>query len=517
MEQSPASTDASEYIRPLWSRKWLILTIVVIATAGTYAYYTSAPKRYGASTRIFVETSALDQALFGADVPRDDRNTRNQATLLHSREVAKRAAREVRYHGDPATLLSDVTVTPETGADFIAIQATADNPRQAADVANAFAHAFALVRSDQLRQNAGAALRVARKELDKARNRAARKELQSRVNRLEVIESLPAGRAEQLDPAVPSSIPLSPKPRRNALFAFVLSLMLACLAAFGLDRLDRRLRRLKDVKRLYGFPILAVLPRTSKPNPMAGGELTLAESLTEPFRTLRMNIELETLDRPARRLLVTSAIALEGKSTVVRNLALVYRESGLRVVVVDADLRRPSVHEYFHVAKHPGLTDVLTGREELDAALQAVPVQVRGLRTLAQVHMGAHGNGPIANDPGALLALTSGLIPANPPALLAADKTRAVLDDVSSGCDVVLIDCPPMLAFSDVLPLLAAVDGVIIVSRLGLTTTMAAQRLGDQLRRLPGLTVLGVVVNNVAEHSVPGGGYGPGPGAGPAP
>jgi Mrp family chromosome partitioning ATPase/capsular polysaccharide biosynthesis protein len=517
MERSSASTGVSEYLRPLWSRKWLILMVVVLATAGTYAYYTEAPKRYAASTRLFVETSALDQALFGADVPRDDRNTRNQATLLHSREVAGQAAREVGYRGDPSALLDNVKVTPQTGTDFITIQATADDPRQAADLANAFAQAFEQVRSDQLRQNARAALQVARKELSKARTGAARKELQSRVNRLEVIESLPAGRAEQLDPAVPSSIPVSPKPRRNALFAFVLSLMVGCLAAFGLDRLDRRLRRAEDIERVYGFPVLAVLPGTSKPNPTSGDELVLADSLTEPFRTLRMNIELQSLDRPVQRLLVTSALALEGKTTVVRNLSLAYRESGLRVVVVDADLRRPSVHEYFHVAKHPGLTDVLTGREELDDALQEVPVQVRGLRTLSQVHTGAHENGQSASAPGALLALASGPTPANPPALLAADRTRSVLDDVSSGCDVALIDCPPMLAVSDVLPLLAAVDGVIIVARLGLTTTAAAQRLGEQVRRLPGVNVLGVVVNDASKRSVSGPAYGFASPTGPAP
>jgi polysaccharide biosynthesis transport protein len=517
MERSSASTEVSEYVRPLWSRKWLILVVVALATAGTYAYSTSAQKRYASSTRLFVETSALDQALFGADVPRDDRNTRNQATLLHSREVAARAARDIGYRGDPAALLDDVAVTPETGTDFITIEATADAPQQAADLANAFAHAFEQVRSEQLRQNAIAALQVARKELSKARTEAARKELQARVNRLEVIESLPAGRAEQLDPATPSSVPVSPKPRRNALFAFVLSLMLGCLAAFGLDRLDRRLRRLEDVERLYGFAVLAAVPSTSKPNPMDGNELALADSLTEPFRTLRMNIGLQSLDRPLRRLLVTSAIALEGKTTVVRNLALAYRESGLRVVVVDADLRQPSVHEYFHVAKHPGLTDVLTGREELGDALQEVPVQVRGLRTLSQVHAGAQGGGESANGPGALLALSSGPTPANPPALLAAERTRALLDDVASGCDVVLLDCPPMLAVSDVLPLLGVVDGVIVVARLGVTTTVAAQRLGEQLRRLPDVPVLGVVVNNVAKRYVRDRGYGFASPAGPAP
>jgi receptor protein-tyrosine kinase len=319
---------------------------------------------------------------------------------------------------------------------------------------------------------------------------------------------------QQTSPAVPSSVPTSPKPVRNAVFALVLSLILAVLAAFGLDRLDRRIRRTEDVEPAFGYPILAQIPHAGRPQPTHNGQVALAKPLKEAFRALHLNITLESLDRPVRTLLVTSAVPLEGKTTVVRNLALAYREAGLRVAVIDADLRQPSVHRAFNVERDPGLTDVLTNRQPLHAALQEVPVDVRGLETLARVHMAADvaaeavanaasGNGSEPTPSvGALFALASGPSPANPPAVLGSERTLAVLREVSEEYDVVLVDGPPLLPVSDALPLLSMVDGVIVVGRLDMTTTVAARRLARQVSRVPDARVLGVVVNDVTERMV---------------
>jgi non-specific protein-tyrosine kinase len=291
---------------------------------------------------------------------------------------------------------------------------------------------------------------------------------------------------------------------RNAAVALVLSALFAAMAAYGLERLDRRIRRRDEVEVLYRAPILADVPQVSKPAPTVKGHVAVAPRLKEAFRTLRMNIALESLDRPVRTLLVTSAMPREGKTTTVRNLALAYRQAGMRVAVVDADLRRPSLHRFLNIERDPGLTDVLTDRRPLDSALQAVTVDVRGIETLARVHTGAGGNGGgEAGAVGALLALASGPSPANPPAVLASERTRSLLHDLAETNDVVIVDCPPVLPVSDVLPLLTAVDGVLLVARLRVATTVAAARLADQLGRVPNLRVLGVVLNGVSERDTP--------------
>jgi receptor protein-tyrosine kinase len=410
-----------------------------------------------------------------------------------------------------------VTASGATGADFVTISATASTPDQAARIANAFVTGYDNFLTAQLANDATNSLRLAQQQLQSANNNpAAKKDLQDRIRRLKVIQALPAGRVQQTSPAVPSTVPTSPQPKRNAAFALVLSLVLAVLAAFGLDRLDRRIRRTEDVEGAYQYPVLAEIPHAGRPHPTHKGQIAIAKPLKEAFRALHLNITLGSLDRPVRTLLVTSAVPLEGKTTVVRNLALAYREAGLRVAVIDADLRQPGVHRVFNVERDPGLTDVLTGRESLHAALQEVPVDVRGLETLARVHMAADvaadavanaasGNGGEPSprpSVGALFALASGPSPANPPAVLGAERTQAVLREVAEEYDVVIVDGPPLLPVSDAMPLLSMVDGVIVVGRLDRTTTVAARRLARQVGRVPDARVLGVVVNDVSERTV---------------
>jgi succinoglycan biosynthesis transport protein ExoP len=503
MQHAPSEpTTLGDYLRPLWSHKWMVLAIVVIATAGTYRYYESKTKQYSASTEIYLLGSVAADS--SSAEPSDDRNVQNQATLLHSRAVAARVVRFLRVPIDPDRLLGAVDVEPVRGSDYIRITAKMSSPTDAARVANAFAREFQELRQARFATRVEQALAIATDQRQRATNRQDRNALDTQIRRLNLLRASGGGSDEQIDVARPSSTPVAPKPKRNAAFALVLSALFAAMAAYGLERLDRRIRRRDEVEALYRAPILADVPQVSKPAPTVKGHVAVAPRLKEAFRTLRMNIALESLDRPVRTLLVTSAMPREGKTTTVRNLALAYRQAGMRVAVVDADLRRPSLHRFLNIERDPGLTDVLTDRQPLDSALQAVTVDVRGIETLARVHTGAGGNGGgEAGAVGALLALASGPSPANPPAVLASERTRSLLHDLAETYDVVIVDCPPVLPVSDVLPLLTAVDGVLLVARLRVATTVAAARLADQLGRVPNLRVLGVVLNGVSERDTP--------------
>ena len=501
------STDVVDYLRPLWSRKWVVLAIVAIATAATYAYFDHQPKEYGATARIYLSGSLADDPLADptavAAEPRDDRNVQNQASLLHTRTVAERVASDLKTNANPGALLSAVDIEPVQGSDIIRITAKAAAPNDAARLANGFAQAYVELKDARFKAQVRRDLAAAQQQRERATRRSDRNALDVQIRRLQLLQATGSGKEEQLDLAVPSDVPVTPKPKRNAAFAFALSLLFAAIAAYVLERVDRRIRRPDEVQELYLAPVLAEIPYAPKPSPVADGQVTVAEPLKEVFRTLAMNIAVESLERPVRTLLVTSAIGAEGKTTVVRNLAITFREAGMRVAVIDADLRHPALHTLLNVRREPGLTDVLADRRPLASVLQWVNVGTRGRDALSEVPSAtaANGNGRVEDD-GTLLALTSGPIPANPPAVLAAGRTRTLLHDLAARYDIVLVDCPPVLPVGDVLPLLLAVDAVLLVAGMHVATTDAAQRLGDQLRRVHNLRVLGVVVNGVPARAL---------------
>jgi polysaccharide biosynthesis transport protein len=508
-DTSNDALDLREYLRPILSRLPLILAVVVVVTGATYFYYSNKPDVYASSTQIMVGSSELDQLLLGAQGGRSNEGVENLAVLARTEPVAREAAQRLGYKGNPRDLLGGVQIGAEKDSDFLTIQATSSDPNTAAAVANAFAKSFIAVTASDRRRAAGVARRAGERQLallgDGDENRARRLDLLARLERLRAIEDLPAKAAgtRQLDEAVPNPVPVEPKPRRNAIFAFVVSLMLAIAGAFGLERLDRRLRRPEDVESLYPVPNLAELPGTSNPAPSEDGAAVLPGAFREPLRMLRTNLDLASLDNSLRTILITSAGPREGKSTVVRNLALAYRESGARVAVIDTDLRRPTLDRLLPVEREPGLINVLTGAETLERALQTAAVHVEGMETLIQMYSqnGGNGNGHGASDLGRLAVLTAGPTPANPPAVLAAERMRVLLRRIAEHFDVVLVDTPPMLAFSDAVPLVSEADGVLVVARLGTTTSDAAKRLMTRLERIPGANVLGVVANDVGKRA----------------
>ncbi|MEA2283048.1 MAG: tyrosine-protein kinase [Solirubrobacteraceae bacterium] len=503
--------DLRQYLRPIWGRKWWILLVVVAATAASYAYYDHKPRLYRASTSIFIQSSELEQALSQGATYTDDRTTADQASLLTTSVVAQKVARKFGYTGgDPRDLFRQLTVTPRSGQDFIDLTVTYPDPRGAARLANAFATSFIESRSAELRGKVVRARLAAERELAATPRTgltsSTRESLQSRIRQLQAVESLPSGVAQQVDPAQSNPVPFTPKPARNAAFAAVLALVFAIGGAFGLNRFDRRIRTLDDVETAFKLPLLAALPRVGDPAPAVGDEVTIAPRLREVCRSLRTNIELSALDRQLQTLLVISGVSGEGKSTVIRNLAIVYAEAGSRVAVVEADVRRPTLARLFKAEPGEGLTDVVSGRLTVDEAFQAVDWSRFERENPDSVAM-ANGHGPIDRgvSDGEIQLLTSGREPPNPPVLLGSERMRQLLDEVREDFDIVLLDSPPLLVVSDAVPLISLADGTIVVARLGETLRDAAKRVGDVLSRIPSANPLGVVANQVSSSEVAGG------------
>jgi Mrp family chromosome partitioning ATPase len=300
---------------------------------------------------------------------------------------------------------------------------------------------------------------------------------------------------------------VSPKPRQNAIFGFFLGLILACAAAYVLTRFDRRSRSLAELEETFNTQVLTALPKVGSPVKRKGGELAPARSHVEPLRRLGTALQLGDMLDPNRRnggprvILFLSPDAGDGRSTIVANLARVQAEGGERVAVIEADFRRPTQARLLGVNGPNGLAEVLEGRVECSASMLRVNT------SLGQVPPAPDGDGSFAPpvEPagrGSVSVLLSGGPAPNPPALLASEAMERLLRSAAEDFDYVLIDAPPPLEVSDVMPLLRLVDGLILVGRIGHTRHTSAERLAQLLQRTASAPTLGAVANCVPRKDI---------------
>jgi non-specific protein-tyrosine kinase len=193
--------------------------------------------------------------------------------------------------------------------------------------------------------------------------------------------------------------------------------------------------------------------------------------IAEAYRTLRTNLEFSNLDKGLRTLLVTSAGAEEGKSTTLANLAVTIAQSGKRVILVDADLRRPTLHQVFGLKNSAGLSDMVRD----DTILANPPTQETSVPNLR--------------------VLTSGQLPPNPAEILGSKRMSEIVAALLERADMVLFDAPPVLAVTDAAVLSSKVDGVLLVVSAGKTKRENARKAQAQLEKI-NAHIIGAVLNN---------------------
>lgn len=270
--------------------------------------------------------------------------------------------------------------------------------------------------------------------------------------------------------ATPSS-PASPNIPRDLALGVLLALLAGLAAAVVRDFLDNRVRRPADIEALYDLPVIGSIPSVHSSQNVALIAAQKPSSVqAEAYRELRTNLHfMLTADR-MNTLLVTSSLSGEGKSSTAINLAQVLAQAGDRVLLVDADLRRPSLATELGLERTVGLTTVLIGDVELDDVTQ--PLETAGLDVL-----------------------TSGPIPPNPSELLGSEAMRSLLEAASEAYDYVVVDTAPLLAVTDAVALSRFVDGSLVVAQ---SDRVKKQQLGEALAKMDSVDarVLGVVVNN---------------------
>jgi non-specific protein-tyrosine kinase len=284
------------------------------------------------------------------------------------------------------------------------------------------------------------------------------------ANVLTVIEEAP----------VPSA-PIGSNWMMQVALAAAVGAMLATGAAFLIEYLDDTLRTADDAEKAMGLATLGTITRI--PGSDVSDRLITARHpkspVSEAYRSLRTSLQFSSPDHPLKTVMVTSAHALEGKSTMAANLGVVMAQMGKSVVLVDADLRRPMVHKIFQLANKEGLTNILfESHPNLDGHLQQ-----SGIRNLR--------------------VLTSGPLPPNPSELLGSQKMRWLLEEMEQDADLIIFDTPPILPVTDAAVLAPQTDGVLVVTQAGRTRQGAARQAVENLRQV-GANLLGVALNQVS-------------------
>lgn len=274
-----------------------------------------------------------------------------------------------------------------------------------------------------------------------------------------------------IEPAPLPTRPIGPDVATSVLIAAVVGLALSAGAAYLLEYLDDTVRSPEEIKKLVRHPVVGYIHEFSE----SGDDQPFVAAhprhpVTEAFRTIRTSLEFASVDKPIKTLLITSADQGEGKSSVAANLGVVIAQGEKKVIIMDADMRVPSMHEVLDVPLSPGLSEIFRGKTTLSQAIRRW-------------------------KDGKIGILTAGSPPPNPAELIASQKMRQILHNLMEASDLVVIDGPPFMV-TDASLLGSQVDGVLLVVRPGFTTKGAIENMMEQIER-SGARVVGVVLNHI--------------------
>ena len=279
-----------------------------------------------------------------------------------------------------------------------------------------------------------------------------------------------------IDRALVSKIPVKPKKQIILLAGFAIALVLASLAVFLVEFFDTKFKSFKELETISGKSLLGIIPKFQQLETYQFKEIAFEDKsgknlAVEAFRSLRTNIKLSNPDSKLRVMLVTSSVPHEGKTIVSSNLAASYSVAGKKVLLIDADMRKPRVHKVFGLKNEKGLSTLIVGEHSMDDVINK------------NVYEG-------------LDVVTAGIIPPNPAELLESARFADILKDFSEIYDVVIIDTPPLSPVSDAATIAPLTDGLILAVNISETPRDVFKSVIANISK-PGIVRLGVVVNNI--------------------
>lgn len=500
----------------LQRRMWLLLmALIVLPLLAVVLSLRQAPL-YQSTAQVLLKYQNLAGGVTGiqdtSGVFQDPaRIAATQAKLAMVPTVAHRVIATVGLkHTTAQEFLAEASVAVEGGADILDFRFIARHPSLAARLATEHARQFigyrreldtaAIVRAEsEVRQQ------IKQFEASGATRSGAYSRLIESQQKLRTMAALQTSNASLVDVA-DGAAQIRPRPVRNGIYGFALGLILGLALAFLAEALDTRVRTATEVSEQLALPLLARLPETPR-RLRAKNRLTMLadpqSTQAEAVRLLRTSIEFANLDRGARTIMITSALQQEGKSTTIANLAVADARAGKRVLLIDLDLRRPSIHRFFGLEGRSGLTDVVLGNALLDQVLEpvAIPAAAEGRGKKVE-------NNGRAQVGGMLHVLTSGPIPPDPGEFIGSGRLTSLLNELRERADVVYIDAPPLLHLGDALALSSKVDGLIVVTRLNFARRPLLKELSRVLDTVPAARLGFVLTSAGLEEGYGYGSYG---------
>lgn len=484
--------EFKEYTQVLNGRKWMIVLGVLVTVAVAIVGTMLVAPTYAATATIRVAVATGGSVEY-ADFMYSTRLMNTYARIATSGPVLDELAQKL---GMDAPRVVKAEIVPET--ELIRITIESRDAALARDAANALT-AILMAKSQQLYAGSGKStlqilgdqLALLEGELSAARKKfegltapeeqdAARRAIQlkestyamllERYEQARITEGVRANAFSVVEPATLPDGPARPRKEVNIALGFVIGLVANVGLAFVFENLDKTLYSVEQVEQLAQFPVLGEIPTAKRAVLFTGNSLH-----GDAFRRLRTNLFALDPHRSLRALLMVSSDPGEGKSTTIANLAAATAQAGRLVVLVDGDMRLPTLHTIFGMPNTTGLSNVLTAQVALDEALQQSKV------------------------PG-LQVLTSGPMPSNPTELIGSSETKALIEELLNRFDTVFIDSPALLSVSDASALSALADGVLMVVQCGQTRQRAIRSALQQLENIRA-KLIGVVVNRVEPNS----------------
>ena len=483
-------------------RHIVVIVVLAIALGGAaYAYSASKTPTYESTAQLlYVPQLNIQDPLSQSytDPTTQELQMQSAVTLVTGPQIDQRVMTQVGdtkalpdYSVAAAISTSDVNASTPTD-NGVAVTVDSANAKWAAKLANLYAQAFVTYSMQKDRASIASAIAAVTAKLKQFQTPAQKSTedytlLTQSLNSLEILSSTTTGNFSVAVPAYTSGVPISPKPKRSATIGAILGLLLGVGFAFLRDKLDTQLHDHREVSEIVHLPVIGRVSRIPE-QALAKGSLVVmrdtAARAAESIRVVSTNLQFASLGEAHQVIMVMSANKGEGKSLLTANLAASLAIAGKKVLLIDADLRRPRVHSIFGVRNTLGLSSVIAGFCSLDDALQT-----RDLDAPKVVTVRDNGNGPqtpTSDTLPPLTLLTSGPIPPNPGEMVASRRLASIIRELAAkGFDYVFIDSPAFLAVGDAAALAAVADAIFLLVNLKVTNRPTLEEARDFLEPLP--------------------------------
>jgi polysaccharide biosynthesis transport protein len=473
-----------DYLHVLQRRKWIVLLAVVIVPLAAVALSLRQSPLYQSSADVLLRYQSLPSTVAGINDPNSYsyyvdpvRSTDTQLQVAALPLLANRVAAALRQQGvNPGDVAGSTSVAEVGDTDVLEFTAQSGSATLAAQIATEYARQFTRYH-EQLDTgsitNAVKGLRQRITQLQGQGGSQSRKQinlLRGKIDQLETLLTVQTSSAVVVRTAL-GAMKIRPKPTKYGVLGLGLGLILGIGLALLRDAFDTRLRTPDQISGVLRLPLLARVPPPTRQLQRDRRLAMIAEPTShgaDAYRRLRMNLEFATVGKPSQVIMFASALAKEGKSTTLGNLAVAAALAGKSVALVDLDLRRPSVSRFFRLDDtEPGLTAVVLGHTELDDALSRVPLESLSRNTPDHfaTPRANGGNGAGISTTGSLVVLPSGILPPDPGDFVGLEGVGRVVAALRERVDLVLLDVPPLLAVGDGLTISGLADALVVVIR----------------------------------------------------